>query len=151
MFEGRSSNTLDGKGRVAIPVPHREALSSSGQDRIVVTVFFISGSPCLEAYDARTWQDLVVNLQAKDGAFAQDRAFFESVYIGEAQPCQPDKQGRILIPSSLREHAALTDEVVFVGVGRKFQMFNPIERQKLTDQFQATLRQNPELFNAVGR
>ena len=150
MFEGRFSNTLDDKGRVAIPARYREALSATGQDRIVVTAFDISGVPCLEAYDARAWQDLVVNVQSKGGAFAQNRALFESVYIGEAQPCQPDKQGRILIPPSLREYAVLTDEVVFVGVGRKFQIFSPTERQKLNDQFRAMLRQNPDLFHDVG-
>ena len=78
------------------------------------------------------------------------RAIFESVYIGEAQTCAPDKQGRILIPPALRDYAALTDEVVFVGVGQKFQIFNPAERQKLTDQFRAMLRQNPDLFHDVG-
>ena len=51
MFDGRFSNTLDDKGRVAIPVRYREALSASGQDRIVVTRFKISGVPCLEAYE----------------------------------------------------------------------------------------------------
>lgn len=150
MFEGRFSNTLDDKGRVAIPARYRESLSASGQDRIVVTIFDISGAPCLEAYDARAWQDLVDNVQSKGGAFAQNRALFESVYIGEAQTCQPDKQGRILIPPSLREYAALKDEVVFVGVGKKFQIFSPVERQKLNDQFRAMLRQNPDLFHDVG-
>lgn len=150
MFEGRFSNTLDDKGRVAIPARYREALSATGQDRIVVTAFDIAGVPCLEAYDARAWQDLVVNVQSKGGAFAEDRALFESFYIGEAQHCQPDKQGRILIPPSLREYAALADEVVFVGVGRKFQIFSPSERQKVNEQFRAKLRQNPDRFHDVG-
>src|SRR5258708_15874854 len=123
MLEGRFSSTCAEKGRVAIPAGYRAALSATGQDRIVATAFDISGVPCLEAYDARAWQDLVVNVQSKGGAFAQNRALFESVYIGEAQPCQPDKQGRILIPPSLREYAVLTDEVVFVGLGRQLQIF----------------------------
>ena len=60
-------------------------------------------------------------------------------------------RGRILIPPALREYAALTDEVVFVGVGRKFQMFSPSERKKITDQFRTTLHQNPGLFDDVGQ
>ena len=150
MFDGRFSNTLDDKGRVAIPVRYREALSAAGQDRIVVTAFDISGVPCLEAYDARVWQDLVTKIQSKDGGFGLGRSIFESVYIGEAQSCQPDRQGRVLIPPALREYAGLTTEVVFVGVGRKFQMFSPVERQKLTEQFRAMLRQNPDLLSDVG-
>jgi MraZ protein len=150
MFDGRFSNTLDDKGRVAIPVRYREALSASGQDRIVVTRFKISGVPCLEAYDAHAWQELVSSVQSKAGAFGMSRAMFESVYIGEAQVCQPDKQGRILIPPALRSHAALTEEVVFVGVGRKFQIFDPAQREKLTDQFFAELGENPDMLHDVG-
>lgn len=149
MFEGRFSNTLDDKGRVALPVRYREALSAAGQDRIVLTLWGISDINCLEGYDARGWQDLVVKLQSKGGAFAQNRALLESVYIGESQSCQPDKQGRILVPPSLREHAGLADEVVFVGVGVKFQIFSPAERKKVTDRFRAKLHENPELFNNV--
>jgi len=150
MFQGRFSNTLDEKGRVAIPARYREALSGSGQDTLMVTAFEISGAPCLEAYDARSWQEMVVAIQSKAGAFGNDRALFESVYIGEAQPCQPDKQGRILLPQWLRDHAALKGEVVFIGVGRKFQMFDPAERQKITETFRTKLRQNPDAFHDVG-
>jgi len=149
MFEGRFTNTLDDKGRVALPVRYREKLSADGQDRIVLTVWAINGVACLEGYDGRGWQELVVDLQSKGGAFGANRAFLETVYIGESQTCQPDKQGRILIPQALREHAALADEVVFVGVGRKFQIFNPAERKKLTDRFLSKLHENPELFNNV--
>lgn len=151
MFEGRFSNTLDDKGRVALPVRYREALSAAGQDRIVLTLWAINGVTCLEGYDARGWQDLVVGLQSSQGgAFGASRAFLETVYIGESQSCQPDKQGRILIPQVLREHARLTDEAVFVGVGRKFQIFDPAERKKLTDGFLSKLNENPELFKDVG-
>lgn len=151
MFEGRYSNTLDDKGRVALPVKYREALSAAGQDRIVLTLWAINGVTCLEGYDARGWQDLVTGLQStKGGAFGASRAFLETVYIGESQSCQPDRQGRISIPQYLREHAHLTDEAVFVGVGGKFQIFNPAERRKLTDGFLTKLHENPELFKDVG-
>lgn len=150
MFDGRFSNTLDDKGRVAIPVKYREALSASGQDRIVVTRFKINGFPCLEAYDAKAWQELVSRVQSKAGSFGMSRAMFESVYIGEAQLCQPDKQGRILIPPVLRAHAQLTTEVVFVGVGEKFQIFDPAIREKQTEQFFTQLGENPDMLNDVG-
>ena len=150
MFDGRFSNTLDDKGRVAIPVRYREALSASGQDRIVVTRFKINNLPCLEAYDAHAWQELVNSVQSKAGAFGMSRAMFESVYIGEAQLCQPDKQGRILLPPTLRAHAQLSTEVVFVGVGNRFQLFDPAIREKQTEQFFAQLGDNPDMLNDVG-
>ena len=150
MFDGRFSNTLDDKGRVAIPVRYREALSGSGQDRIVVTRFKIGGFPCLEAYDGHAWQELVSSVQSKAGAFGMSRAMFESVYIGEAQISQPDRQGRILIPPTLRAHAGLTTEVVFVGVGNRFQMFDPAIREQQTEQFYAQLGENPDMLHDVG-
>jgi len=150
MFAGRFANKLDDKGRVALPAKYRDALAGAGQDRLMITAWDVEGSPCLEAYDALAWQAMVQRVQSKDGAFSQDRGLFESLYIGEAQPCQPDKQGRILLPQSLREYAQLTDEVIFVGVHNRFQLFNPIERQKLMDQYRVALRENRSRFNAVG-
>ena len=147
MFDGRFSNTLDDKGRVAIPSKYREALSASGQERIVVTRFKINGFPCLEAYDAHAWQELVTSVQSKAGAFGMSRAMFESVYIGEAVTCQPDRQGRLLIQPTLRAHASLDTEVVFVGVGRKFQMFDPAIREKQTEQFFAQLGEHPDMLD----
>jgi MraZ protein len=149
MFEGRFTNKLDDKGRVALPAKYREALAASGQDKLMITAWDVEGSPCLEAYDARSWQDLVVRIQSKEGAFGEDRSLFETMYIGEAQPCQPDKQGRILLPQSLRDHAQLTDDVIFVGVHNRFQVFNPIERQKLMEQYRISLREKRNRFNAV--
>lgn len=149
MFEGRFVNTLDDKGRVALPAKYREALSASGQEKIVVTSFDIGDVPCLMGYPAPAWRELVAKIQAKDGAFAHARTLFESVYIGDAQPCHPDKQGRILLPENLREHALLDGEVIFVGLIEKFQIFNPEQRKKVNEQYRTLKRENPNLFHDV--
>ncbi len=150
MFQGNFSNTLDDKGRVAIPARFREALAASGEDKLMVTLFELSGVPCLEAYSARAWQDLTLELQSKIGSFSQNRLLFESVYIGSVQQCQPDKQGRVLLPQSLRSYAELDQDVTFVGVGRKFRMFSARGHQQVVDAFRAMLREKPDMFHDLG-
>jgi MraZ protein len=150
MFQGSFSNTLDDKGRVAIPARFREFLTGANEERIVVTGFDVGPASCLEAYPGAAWDTMIRDLQSKTGAFAHIRLLFESVYIGNAQSCQLDKQGRILLPPSLRDYASLTHEVVFVGVGRKFQVFSPEARQKVVEAFRQQLHDNPNLFHDLG-
>lgn len=150
MFSGNYSNALDDKGRVAIPAKFRETLAAAGDDRLMVTIFEVSGVPCLEAYSARGWQDFIDDLQSRIGSFAQNRLIFESAYIGSAQPCQPDRQGRILVPQSLRRYAELEQDVVFAGVGRKFRVFAASGYEKVVAAYRAMLRENPDLFRDLG-
>jgi MraZ protein len=116
----------------------------------VLTVYEVGSAPCIDAYVARDWDDLVRDLQSKVGSFGHERVLFESVYIGNAQACQPDKQGRILLPQTLRDFAGLGEDVVFVGMGRKFQIFSAEARQKVVDEFRRQLRENPNLFRDLG-
>lgn len=146
MFLGNFSNTLDDKGRVAIPVKFREALAADGEERLVVTRFEVSEVPCLEAYSARAWQDLSAELQSKAGSFSEARLLFETAYIGGGQFLQPDKQGRVLLPQSLRGHAELEQDAVFVGVGKKFRIFSPRGHEKVLEAFRKTRRENPDVF-----
>ncbi|HZR79698.1 MAG TPA: division/cell wall cluster transcriptional repressor MraZ [Candidatus Binatia bacterium] len=150
MFSGSFSNTLDDKGRVAIPAKFRETLAPSGDVSLMVTIFEVANVPCLEAYSSRGWQEFIVELQSRIGQFAQNRLLFESAYIGSAQACQPDKQGRVLLPQSLRKFAELETDVVFAGVGKKFRIFSATGYAKVLDQYRSMLRENPNLFHDLG-
>jgi transcriptional regulator MraZ len=148
MFSGNFSNTLDDKGRVAIPARLRGP--TGADDRLVLTIFEVATVPCLEAYSAPDWQDFITDLQSKIGAFAQNRLLFESAYVGSSQTCQPDKQGRILLPLALRKYAELEQEVVFAGVGRKFRIFSAEGYAKVLAQYRSMLRDTPNLFHDLG-
>lgn len=150
MFSGSFSNTLDEKGRVAIPARFRDTLLASGEEKLVLTIFEVAGVPCLEAYSARGWQEFINELQSKIGSFAQNRLLFESAYIGSSQPCQPDKQGRILLPLMHRKYAELDAELVFAGVGRKFRIFGAEGYDKVLAQYRSMLRDTPNLFHDLG-
>ena len=116
----------------------------------MLTIFEVAGVPCLEAYPARGWQDFLDELQSKIGSFSQNRLLFESAYIGSAQPCLPDKQGRIVLPQSQRRYAEMEQDVVFAGVGRKFRIFGAAGYDKVVAAYRSMLRDNPDLFRDLG-
>ncbi len=150
MFQGNFSNTLDDKGRVAIPARFREALTSAGDDRLMVTAFEVSSVTCLEAYAPRDWDAFVDNLNSRTGSFSPARLVFESVYLGSAQACPLDRQGRILVPQTLRRQVDFEAEVTFVGVGKKFRIFSAAGYEKVLDAYRAMLRERPDVLNDLG-
>src|SRR5262245_60003544 len=119
MFSGSDQHTIDDKGRVAIPARFREALRSELQDeRLVVTNFRRRGRPCVDVYPVPRWRGFVEMVDRKkrhDGRIGA----FEEWYVTNAREVEPDTQGRILIPSMLREYAQLGREVIVAGVHTK--------------------------------
>jgi MraZ protein len=118
VFRGRFEHTIDGKGRISIPSKFREILSEKYEDRVVVTNF----DHCLIAFPEEEWS----MLEQKAGSFSLMRketsAFFRFFY-SSASDCVIDKQGRLLIPQTLREYANLQKDVVLVGEGKRIEIF----------------------------
>ena len=105
MFMGEYSHTIDAKGRIIVPVKFRESLG----DNFVVTKGLDN---CLFVYTKEDWQkfeEKFKNMLSKRRRRAE---------------MEVDKQGRILIPSVLREFASLEKDVVFVGVGSRIEIWN---------------------------
>ena len=118
MFRGRYYHQIDTKGRLSIPSRFREILASSYDERVIITNF----DQCLWAYPVPEWAEL----EKKVGAlpqFMDEVKALQRVFISAATECPIDKQGRILIPPSLREYAAIDREVVVVGMTRRFELW----------------------------
>jgi MraZ protein len=95
------------------------AVLGEADGRLMLTGF----DDCVVGYPIDEWQDIESRLmQAKN----QNRTMrnFLRLFLGSAQEVQIDKQGRILVPPSLREYGGLDKEVVLVGVGRKFEIWD---------------------------
>jgi len=123
-FEGRSRHTLDEKGRLAIPARFREILKIKSDSFLVVTNL----NDCLVAFARDNWQTIkekAVNLPLFDSA----ANIYIRYFISGAIEC-PLKQGRILIPSNLRELAELNKEVVLVGHLTRFEIWNKTKWEK---------------------
>ncbi|NIS63127.1 MAG: division/cell wall cluster transcriptional repressor MraZ [Proteobacteria bacterium] len=119
MFRGRHEHTIDPKGRVSIPAKFREVLGKKYDDRLVITNF----DGCLVAYPYEEWILLEEKASSLSMVKKETRAFMRFFY-SSAIECTLDKQGRILIPQTLREYADLDKEVILVGQLRKIEIWS---------------------------
>lgn len=115
MFMGEYNHTIDAKGRIIIPSKFREALG----ENFVVTLGL---DGCLFVYPNDEWLTFVNQLKNLPGN--KEARQLQRYFMAGAADCEVDKQGRILIPSKLREHASLDKDVVFVGVLSKIEIWS---------------------------
>ncbi len=116
MLIGEFVHTLDKKGRVIVPARFREELG----DSFIITRGLDN---CLFLFHRREWSNLENKLKNLPFARSEARAFMRMFFSG-ASDAEIDKQGRILIPSPLREHAGLNKEVVFLGVSSRAEIWS---------------------------
>ncbi|MDY6953988.1 MAG: division/cell wall cluster transcriptional repressor MraZ [Thermodesulfobacteriota bacterium] len=118
MFRGSSFHNLDAKGRLIIPARFRDVLKESDVDGIMVSKM----DGALMCYTLEEWSKVeqrILNMAVK----SENMRRFRRIFIGGAFECSLDKQGRILIPPSLRQYAHLAREVVLVGVLDHFEIW----------------------------
>lgn len=126
VFMGEYNHTIDTKGRLTIPSKFREVL----EDDFVVTKGL---DGCLFVYDNTEWSAFEEKLKALPLMDKGARKFVRFFLAGAAS-VEVDKQGRILIPSVLREFADLDKEVVLVGVGGRIEIWSK-ERWEETSEY----------------
>lgn len=120
MFKGRFEHTIDDKGRISIPSKFREILTSQFSDTVVLTNDF---EPCLVCYPLAVWQEFEKKI-AEAPQFHEEIRRLKRFYVSGASECQLDKQGRIIVPPSLREYASLNKEVILVGQVRTIEIWS---------------------------
>ena len=101
---GKYKHTVDPKGRLFVPSKLRDELG----DSFYVTLGL---DHCLSVYTEEGWQAIVDKYNALPISQARKMRFL----FANAAKCEPDKQGRFLIPTTLREYAGLKQEVTFIG------------------------------------
>lgn len=116
MFMGEYHHTIDAKGRLIVPSKLREALG----DEFVVTKGL---DGCLFVYPNEEWKKFEKKLSELPITNANARKFTR-FFLAGAVSMEVDKQGRILLPISLREFAGLEKEVVFVGVSKRIEIWS---------------------------
>ena len=116
MLMGEYSHTIDAKGRIIVPAKFRESLG----DNIVVTKGLDN---YLFVYTSEDWRKFEEKLRTLP-LTNKDARKFTRFFLAGAAEMEIDKQGRILIPSVLREFAALEKDVVLVGVGSRIEIWD---------------------------
>jgi MraZ protein len=115
MFMGEYRHAVDDKGRLIIPAKFREGLGES----FVLTRGL---DHCLFAYPRSEWTQLEQKLKALPFTRADARKFTRFFFSGACE-VELDKQGRILIPSNLREFAELKKDCVIIGVSTRVEIW----------------------------
>jgi len=121
-FVSNHTLRLDAKGRVSIPAPFRAVLARDG----------FEGLYCYPALDVPAvdagGNALLAEIEALIGRFApysQERDQFSVALFGTSETLGLDGEGRVVLTEGLRSHAGIKDAVTFVGLGHKFQIWEP--------------------------
>ena len=109
MLLGEYAHTLDDKNRLTLPAKFRESFVDGG----VVTRGF---DGCLYLFPRQQWEDLVSGRLAELDPLLEETRLMNRYFFSGAAEAEPDKQGRINVPSALIEHGRLGREVVVAGV-----------------------------------
>ena len=126
MFQGATQINLDAKGRMSVPTKARDPLTQGGTVTLVLTAH---PEGCLLLYPQPAWEPI----RAKVMAFPSlDHAanLWKRLLVGYAEDVQPDNAGRLLISPVLRSYAHITRQVMFVGQGSHFEIWDLEEWQK---------------------
>ena len=129
MFRGHYEHAVDDKGRVAVPIQFREALSGLQDERLVATKFRMGPHRCLDLYPLSAWHRLEGKLLGKN-RFDPRYVRFRNVYISGAHELEPDGQGRVLIPPLLRDYANIRRDVMITGDVDKFRIWDKLVWQQ---------------------
>ncbi len=116
MLMGEYNHSLDAKGRIIIPAKLREQLG----DRFVICKGL---DHCLFAFPNEEWAKFENKIQALPLTKSDARKFSRHFFAG-ASEAELDKQGRALLPQSLREYAGLDKDVVLCGVGGRVELWD---------------------------
>ena len=115
MFMGEYNHTIDAKGRLIVPAKYREELGET----FVITN---GNDGCLNIYTEEAWETFLGKLQLLPSN--RDKREIIRAFVSQANPVELDKQGRILIPPALREHAGLKKDVVLAGAIDKIEVWD---------------------------
>lgn len=117
MFTGEYRHSVDDKGRVAVPVRFRPDLAG----RAFVSKWL---DTCLAIHPGAAWDALAAKVSTLPITDASSRVFSRYLF-GAAFEIEIDRQGRVVIPSVLREFAGLDSDVVVVGSRDHLELWSP--------------------------
>ncbi len=121
MFRGSFALNLDDKGRLTLPTRYRDSLLSDCSGQLICTIDH--KDPCLLLYPLSEWEEIEEKLKRLSSFNPQEQRL-KRLLLGHATDCEMDKNGRILLPATLRAHANLSKELRLVGQLNKFEIWD---------------------------
>ena len=148
-FVSTFTNKIDAKGRVSVPAQFRATLERDG---------YAGGIYCYPSLDAPALDAGGQSLAQKidgllDGLpdYSDERDELSVALYGDVHILAIDQDGRIVLPEALRAHAGVSSHVTFVGLGSKFQMWEPARFEERRARARAKVHDHRRLFGAGRR
>ena len=117
VFQGASSLSLDAKGRLSVPTRHRDVLSANAGGQLTITKH---PHGCLMVFPRPEWEkfrDRIANLP-------MEAQWWKRMFLGNAMDVDMDGTGRVLISPELRQAASLSRDVLLLGMGKHFELWD---------------------------
>ena len=127
MFLSSYENKIDKKGRVSVPANFRSYLNSMGYNSFITYPSF--NHVALEACSQDRIEKLSKTIDSLN-PFEEKRDFFATSILSESENLQFDTEGRISLSEKLLNHAKIKNSVLFVGLGKTFQIWEPNNFEK---------------------
>ena len=127
MFLSNYENKLDKKGRVSVPATFRSYLNSMGYNGFIGYPSF--NHSALEACSQDRIEKLSNSIDSLN-PFEEKRDYFATSILSESENLQFDTEGRVSLSNKLLDHAKIKTSIVFVGLGKVFQMWDPKSFEK---------------------
>lgn len=128
-FKGTHLVRRDGKGRVSIPAAFRAVLKGDHPANAAVVLRPSHKHPCVEGWHPASFAAQGAQIDQLPRFSDQEDDLAIALY-SDAVDAEPDKEGRIVLPRDLAEHAGLGEEVAFIGAGSHFQIWEPHAAQR---------------------
>lgn len=117
VFQGASALAMDAKGRLAVPTRHREVLQALCAGQLTVTKH---PEGCLMVFPRPAWE----TFRDRIAALPMSAAGWKRVFLGNAQDVEIDGAARVLIAPELRAAAGLSKDVMLLGMGSHFELWD---------------------------
>ena len=122
-FVSNFANRLDAKGRVSIPAPFRAVLARDGFEGLYVHPAL--DAPALDAGGNTLLAEIEAFLLGASRPIRTSATSSSTALYGTSEILKVDPEGRAVLTESLKSHAGIADAVAFVGLGHKFQIWEP--------------------------
>lgn len=122
LFMDTILNKVDAKGRVSLPADYRAIVKETGSE---IVCYRSLSYPCIEGCLEDLLDKLATQMEDSLDFFSETQDDISNLVFGDAKRYPFDSTGRIMLSEKLLKHAQITDSAVFVGKGRKFQIWNP--------------------------
>ena len=127
MFLSSFENKIDKKGRVSVPATFRSYLNTLGYNGFISYPSF--NHSALEACSQDRIEKLSSTIDSLN-PFEEKRDYFATSVLSESESHQFDTEGRVSISEKLLNHAKIKNNVLFVGLGKTFQIWEPTNFEK---------------------